>query len=293
MTRTHTRERLAILFPGQGSQTADMRDAVARHRPDLLEAVEQLVGEDPFARAEEQTRFAQPAIYCAGLAAWEACGRPEADALSGHSLGEIAALVTAGALSDDDGLRAVVARAEEMQRAAEQGRPGGMLAVRAGDEDVKEIAERHEVTVANVNEARQVVLSGELTSLDRAAEELEQAQIKAKPLPVGGAFHSPSMAAACEPFAAVLEEIEFRPTQTPVLCGATAAPFEDPRRQLVEAITRPVRWLEVMRAMQADGLRRFLEPGPGRVLAGMVRRSLDDVEALTGRDFEPAEATHA
>ena len=93
----------AILFPGQGSQTADMRDMVARVRPELLELAVQAVGEDPFPRAEEGTNFAQPAIFCASLAGWHALGRPAGDFMAGHSLGELAALVAAGALAEADG----------------------------------------------------------------------------------------------------------------------------------------------------------------------------------------------
>src|ERR1700733_366668 len=94
----------AILFPGQGSQTPEMRDTVAEVRPDLLSLAEQIVGEDPFARAEEGTNFAQPAIFCASLAGWEALGRPEGDMMAGHSLGELAALVAAGGLTEREGL---------------------------------------------------------------------------------------------------------------------------------------------------------------------------------------------
>lgn len=105
----------AILFPGQGSQTPDMRETVSRVRPDLLSLVEQIVGEDPFVRAEEGTRYAQPAIFCASLAGWEALGRPSGDFMAGHSLGELAALVAAGCLTERDGLELVALRGKLMQ----------------------------------------------------------------------------------------------------------------------------------------------------------------------------------
>jgi malonyl CoA-acyl carrier protein transacylase len=92
----------AILFPGQGSQTPEMRETVAEVRPDLLSLAEQIVGEDPFARAEEGTKFAQPAIFCASLSGWEALGRPSGEFMAGHSLGELAALVAAGCLGERD-----------------------------------------------------------------------------------------------------------------------------------------------------------------------------------------------
>src|SRR5438270_13256337 len=100
----------AILFPGQGSQTDDMREEVARVRPDLLEKVAHAVGEDPFPRVDDGTNFAQPAIFCASLAGWEALDRPKGDFMAGHSLGEPAALVAAGALEESDGLNLVVLR---------------------------------------------------------------------------------------------------------------------------------------------------------------------------------------
>src|SRR5215831_8776448 len=98
----------AILFPGQGSQTPEMRETVQQIRPDLLELAVQAVGEDPFARVDDGTQFAQPAIFCASLAGWTALGRPQGDFMAGHSLGELAALVAAGCLSERDGLQLVV-----------------------------------------------------------------------------------------------------------------------------------------------------------------------------------------
>src|SRR5579884_3629796 len=115
----------AILFPGQGSQSPDMRDTVARVRPDLLEQVTQRMGQDPFQLAEESTRFAQPAIFCASLAGWTDMGRPVGDMMAGHSLGELTALVAVEAISEEDGLELVVGRGELMAQAGK----GGMLAL--------------------------------------------------------------------------------------------------------------------------------------------------------------------
>src|SRR5947209_19001826 len=119
----------ALLFPGQGSQTPQMRETVARERPELLEAVAEAVGEDPFPRVDDGTRFAQPAIFCASLAGWRALGEPAAELSAGHSLGELAALVAAGALGALDALRLVALRGVLMQRAGEQGAEGGMVAL--------------------------------------------------------------------------------------------------------------------------------------------------------------------
>ncbi|MBV9166106.1 MAG: ACP S-malonyltransferase, partial [Solirubrobacterales bacterium] len=158
----------AILFPGQGSQTDGMREEVARVRPDLLEAVSEALGEDPFPRVDDGTQFAQPAIYCASLAGWEALGRPTGELMAGHSLGELAALVAAGAISDRDGLELVVLRGALMGQADE----GGMLALLgAGAADkAPELADEHGLAVANDNSPQQVVLSGARANLPAAAQ---------------------------------------------------------------------------------------------------------------------------
>jgi malonyl CoA-acyl carrier protein transacylase len=278
---------LAVLFPGQGSQDAGMRDAVARHRPDLIESASAGVGEDPFAAVGRGTRFDQPAIYCASLAGFERLGRPDAAFYAGHSLGEISALVAAESLSEEDGLRLVVERGRLMQEVAE--RVGGaMLALRADHQGAEAIARRCELAVANDNAPTQTVLSGPEAAIECAQNEARAAGVLAKRLPVVGPFHSPIMAPAVEEFRAVLDSIEVRPGRVPVFSCVTAAPFDDVRARLAEALVRPVRWLEVMRALRASGVSRFLETGPGKVLAGLVRRSLDDVETLT--ELEPAPA---
>ncbi len=118
---TETDARVALLFPGQGSQRDGLRELVAEHRPDLLELATELTGDDPFEQIEDGTRFQQPAIYSASLACWTAAGRPRADLLAGHSLGELAALVAGGALDELDGLRLAVTRGRLMQEAADRG----------------------------------------------------------------------------------------------------------------------------------------------------------------------------
>ena len=140
-----------------------MRVSVSEVRPDLLSIVEQIVGEDPFARAEEGTRFAQPAIFCASLAGWEGLGRPDGDMMAGHSLGELAALVAAGCLSERDGLELVALRGKLMQESGERAGDGGMLALLgAGAADhATELADAHGLAVANDNSPQQVVLSGD------------------------------------------------------------------------------------------------------------------------------------
>jgi malonyl CoA-acyl carrier protein transacylase len=281
--------RTAIVFPGQGSLTTGLRELVERRRPDLLELVAAAVGEDPFARLGHSTRFDQPAILCASLAGFDQLGQPEPDFFAGHSLGEIAALVAAGALAEADGVALVAERGRLMEEAA-AGAGGGMLAVRASRADAEALAGRAGLVVANDNAPDQVVLSGSDEAVAAAEVEARGLGVRAKRLPVAGAFHSPAMAPAVEPFAAMLEEVEFVRPRAPVFSCVTAEPFGDPRRRLAEALVSPVRWLEVMRKLKAAGVRRFVEPGPGRVLAGLLRRSLEGVEVETADRIEVARA---
>jgi len=266
----------ALLFPGQGSQTADMRETVERQRPDLLELALEEVGLDLFERAGEGTRWAQPAIYCAALAGHRELG-VEADVMAGHSLGEITALVAAEAIGAQDGLRLVAARGRFMQEAAEETGDGGMTAVRAREdsrEAIAEVAAAAKVAIANDNAPDQLVLSGALGALDEAEAELKERGIRGKRLPVAGAFHSPLMEPAVEPFRAVVKGVEFAEPRVPVMSCVTARPFEDIPGELVRALTEPVRWLEVVRALEARGVTEFVETGPGRVLSGLVKKSL-------------------
>jgi [acyl-carrier-protein] S-malonyltransferase len=271
----------AILFPGQGSQTPDMGETVSRVRPDLVSLVEQIGGEDPFVRAEEGTRYAQPAIFCASLAGWEALGRPSGDFMAGHSLGELAALVAAGCLTERDGLELVALRGKLMQESGERAGDGGMLALLgAGAADhAGELADAHGLAVANDNSPQQVVLSGDRGSFEAASAAAKELGLRPMDLPVTGAFHSPMMAEAVPPFVAALERVEVStPQGVTVFSAVTAAPFEDVRAQLALALTMPVRWRETLVAMRDRGAERFVEVGPGRVLTGLVKRTLKDVE---------------
>ena len=257
----------ALLFPGQGSHTDDMRDRVAALRPDLLERV----GADVFARAAHSTAAAQPAIFCASLAGYAELGvRP--DAAAGHSLGEIAALTAAGVLDEGDALALVGLRGRLMEAAP----AGGMLAVLAREEiDAAAIAERHGVVVANDNAPGQIVLSGEAGPLQAAAEELQTLGLRTLGLSVAGAFHSPLMAGTVEPFAIALQAVEVREPAFPVYSCASAAPFTDVRAELAAALTSPVRWRATIEALAAAGIDRFVETGPGRVLTKLTPRILD------------------
>jgi [acyl-carrier-protein] S-malonyltransferase len=263
----------AALFPGQGSHTPDMRELVARRAPDLLERCCELVGEDPFARVEESTRFAQPAIFCASLAGWDALGL-QPSAAAGHSLGELAALAAAGTLDRDDALELVVLRGRLMADADDA---GSMLAlVGASEVEAAEIAAHAGVTVANDNAPGQVVLSGPRDALARAEEDARDHGRRAMPLNVAGAFHSPAMEPAVAPFRAALEEVELHEPRFPVVSCASTEPFSDVRAELAAALTKPVRWRETMLALHAAGVRRYVEVGPGKVLARLGKRILPD-----------------
>jgi [acyl-carrier-protein] S-malonyltransferase len=272
--------KTAIMFPGQGSQTPEMRDDVERDRPDLLELATEIVGEDPFPKTEEGTNYAQPAIFCASLAGWDRLGRPDADLMAGHSLGELAALVAAGSLEERDGLELVALRGRLMQESGEAAGDGGMLALlgRGAADHAAELAEAHGLSVANDNSPQQVVLSGAKQALPAAADAAKELGLRAVELSVSGAFHSPMMAAAVPEFERAVKQVKISPPRVEVLSAVTAEPFADVAAQLTEALTSPVRWRETLIAMHERGAERFVEVGPGRVLSGLVKRTLSDVE---------------
>lgn len=273
----------AVVFPGQGSQVEGMRDLVAEVRPDLLEAACALVGADPFARVDESTSFAQPAIFCASLAGWDRlAGHVDPVAFSGHSLGELTALTAAGALDDHAALALVVLRGKLMAEAGAASGGGTMLALLGGTPaQAAKLAARHGVSVANDNAPGQVVLSGAPDDLAAVTAAARADGLRAMALDVAGAFHSPQMAAAVAPFRAALAEVAFTPTAVPVFSCASAAPFTDPARELAEALVRPVEWRRTMLALVASGAGAVLDAGPGQVLRKLARRIAPDVGAAS------------
>ncbi|HEX2706485.1 MAG TPA: ACP S-malonyltransferase [Solirubrobacterales bacterium] len=267
-----------------------MAAVTAAHRPDLLEQARAELGLDPFDHIGDGTHLAQPAIYCASLAHYKQAGSPGGDMIAGHSLGELAALVAGDALDAEEGLRLAVIRGRLMEEAAEAS-PGGMIAVLGGeDESVRRLAASFDLTVANDNAPGQMVLSGASDSLSEARRQLRADGVKAIRLPVAGAFHSPLMAGAAEKFRAALEAVEFRRPRLPVFSSTAAEPFEDARAGLAAALTEPVIWRATLQGMHGAGARTFLEVGPGDVLTGLVRRTLEGVEA---HSLAEPEAVHA
>jgi malonyl CoA-acyl carrier protein transacylase len=280
-----------VLFPGQGSQRSDMEDAVIRWAPELHAAVLEIVGADVFGRVEESTRFLQPALFCASVAGWRQLeprvGGDEVGAFAGHSLGEFAALVAAGALSPIDGLHLVALRGRLMERAAGEGPPGGMVAL-IGREPayMAMLASKFGVTLANDNANDQAVLSGPQASLDEAVEEAVRLGLRCRRLHVSGAFHSPAMEPVVAEFRAALDAAEWHPPAAPVWSSCTAAPFdEQPAEVLAAALTQGVRWRELTERLAAAGFDRFVEAGPGKVLSRLVPRTVPDVTAASLQDL--------
>jgi [acyl-carrier-protein] S-malonyltransferase len=273
---TSPRGATACLFPGQGSQTPEIREQVASAVPQLLERCLELVGEDPFERIAQSTRFAQPAIFCASIAGWVQRGAaPAPMAVAGHSLGELSALVAAGALDALSALKLTVARGALMADATSSA--DGMLAILGGSlELVRELAQSNELVVANDNAPGQLVLSGRLTRLRRARDQARAQGLRAMELGVTGAFHSPAMSGAVQPFREALDRVHFSAPAVPVISSSTAASFRDPRAELSAAIVKPVRWRETMSRLAEIGANSFVDVGPGEVLARLVKRNISN-----------------
>lgn len=278
----------AYVFPGQGSQFPGMAkdlyesDPVAR---EMLEKANEILGFritdimfDGTAEDLKQTRVTQPAIFLHSVVLAKCLPDFKPDMVAGHSLGEFSALVAAGAMDFEEGLRLVSIRAQAMQKACETN-PGAMAAVLAlPSETIEKICSECDgiVVAANYNCEGQIVISGEKDAVEAACARLKEAGAKrALPLPVGGAFHSPLMEPAREELAEGIEKAIFRTPSCPVYQNVTALPTTDPdeiRKNLLAQLTAPVRWTQSVVNMIGDGAGHFVELGPGKVLQGLVAK---------------------
>ena len=281
--------KTAYVFPGQGAQFVGMGKDLYDNNPEAREMFEKAnevlgfrITDLMFNGTEEdlkQTKVTQPAIFLHSVILAKSLGDGfKPDMVAGHSLGEFSALVAAGAMSFEDGLRLVATRAMAMQKACEAN-PSTMAAVLAlPDEKVEELCAEVDdiVAPANYNCPGQVVISGTNAGIDAACEKMLAAGARrALKLKVGGAFHSLLMAPAKEELTRAIDATEFKTPVCPVYQNVDGKPHTNPeeiKANLIEQLTAPVRWTQDVQAMIADGATDFVELGPGKVLQGLVSK---------------------
>ncbi|MGC3945603.1 MAG: ACP S-malonyltransferase [Chryseolinea sp.] len=288
----------AYVFPGQGAQFTgmgkDLYDANDKART-LFDKANQIVGFDlkevmfnGTADEQKQTKVTQPAIFVHSVAVALTNNTFKPDMVAGHSLGEFSALVAAGALAFEDGLKLVSARAQAMQRACEIN-PSTMAAIIGLDDaKVEEICASitgEIVVAANYNCPGQLVISGSIKGIDIACEKMKAAGAKrALPLQVGGAFHSPLMEPARKELAEAIASTAFNKPVCPIYQNVNALPATDVaviKENLIAQLTSPVRWTQSVQNMVKDGATIFIECGPGKVLQGLVKKIASGVEAMS------------
>lgn len=279
----------AYVFPGQGAQFVGMGKNLYDGSDEcraMFEKANDIIGfritDLMFSGTPEdlkQTRVTQPAIFLHSVILAKYMGDAfKPDMVGGHSLGEFSALVAAGAMSFEDGLRLVIARANAMQRCCEK-TPSTMAAVLKLDdktvEDICASVSGEVVVPANYNCPGQLVVSGTNEGVARVCELVKEAKGKALPLAVGGAFHSPLMEPARVELAEAIERTTFHAPVCPCYQNVDALPHSDPadiKKNLLMQLTSPVRWTATVQHMLADGATEFIEVGPGTALQGMVKR---------------------
>lgn len=288
----------AYVFPGQGAQFVGMGKELYQTSPlakELFERANDILGfritDLMFEGTDEdlkQTKVTQPAIFLHSVILAKTLGEEfKPDMTAGHSLGEFSALVAAGALSFDDGLKLVYARAQAMQKACEV-EPSTMAAIIAlSNEKVEEVCNSIDdiVVPANYNCPGQIVISGSISGIETACKLLKEAGAKrALPLKVGGAFHSPLMEPARIELSEAIESTKFSTPICPVYQNVSTTGEIDPetiKRNLNAQLTSPVKWTQSVKNMVADGATEFVELGPGKVLQGLISKIDKDV-SVTG-----------
>ena len=283
----------AFVFPGQGAQFVGMGKDLYENNPvakEMFDKANEILGFNitdlMFNGTDEdlrQTKVTQPAIFLHSVILAKTMGDDfNPDMVAGHSLGEFSALVAAGALSFEDGLRLVSARAQAMQKACEK-TPSTMAAVLA-DARVEELCAsvtEGVVVPANYNCPGQIVISGSIEGVDAAcAKMLEAGAKRALKLKVGGAFHSPLMEPARAELADAIAHTDFHAPKCPVYQNVNAEPQTDPetiKKNLIAQLTAPVRWTQTIQNMIAAGADTFVEVGPGAVLQGLVKKISSEV----------------
>lgn len=288
--------KTAFIFPGQGAQFSgmglDLYESDSRAKA-LFEQADELLGfcisDIMFSGTEEdlkQTKVTQPAVFLHSVITFLTKEHAVPNAVAGHSLGEFSALVASGTLKFEDALLLVSKRALAMQKACEAN-PSTMAAILGlPDQAIEEICASitDEVVVpANYNCPGQLVISGSIAGIDKACGLMKEAGAKrALVLQVGGAFHSPLMAPAAEELQKAIEQTRFEQPICPIYQNVDALPHSNPeeiKQNLIQQLTAPVRWTQIVEKMFADGIDHYVECGPGKVLQGLVKKVNRDAQA--------------